>query len=391
MACVGLVKGCRTVASVLSDEDWKKVVKLSKCRQILMPDTKLPAQAKTLRWDGGITRYFSHFPGESPEGYNSTESPEHMAMKLAIYKKLAYLGIRAELEDGLDDWRADILVCDSTFAPRLAIEVQLSAQSAQRIYERTEQRNRSGVPTLWIFGNAGLTGVISEDLARTNPVFVANTPQEAAEIASAVCRGQAFYDEILQYQQTPARPVALLVNCACGYRWLYPFGSVLLLNRISGGTSPMFISCFRTSKVGKGLLPTARMRAVERYFDLGMSSVKASAEKYGVGFGLPSEVWHRYGRFGNSKSNIRVWERSYSCPSCASTPVPLTLGLPKGVALSMCPVPIATTVDARSVLSVTPRWRMSRTEGWVESVMCERRWKDQFIDPLRSAIAGLTG
>lgn len=62
MACVGLVNGCRTVASVLSDEDWKKVVKISKGRQVLMPDTKLPAQAKTLRRDGGITRYFSHFP-----------------------------------------------------------------------------------------------------------------------------------------------------------------------------------------------------------------------------------------------------------------------------------------------------------------------------------------
>jgi len=47
LACVGLVNGCRTVASVLSDEDWKKVVKISKGRQVLMPDTKLPAQAKT--------------------------------------------------------------------------------------------------------------------------------------------------------------------------------------------------------------------------------------------------------------------------------------------------------------------------------------------------------
>ncbi|WP_311775989.1 competence protein CoiA family protein [Pseudomonas baetica] len=157
-------------------------MKLSKGRQVLMPDTKLPAQAKTLRWDGGITRYFSHFPGESPEGYTSTESPEHIAMKVAIYKALVDLGIRAELEDGVDDWRADILVGDSAFAPRLAIEVQISPQSAQRTYERTEQRNHSGVPTLWIFGSIGLTGRLSEDLARRNPIFVAETPQDAADI-----------------------------------------------------------------------------------------------------------------------------------------------------------------------------------------------------------------
>lgn len=387
MGCVGLVNGCRTVASVLSDEEWKKVVKLSKGRQVLMPDTKLPAQAKTLRWVGGITRYFSHFPGESPEGYSGTESPEHIAMKVAIYMKLVALGIPAELEDGVDDWRADILVGVSAFAPRLAIEVQISPQSAQRTYERTEQRNRSGVPTLWIFGSRGLTGVINEDLARANPVFVARTPLDAADIASAVCRGQAFYDDLSHYEQTPARPVALLVNCACGDRWLYPFGCVLLLNRISGETGPMFICCFRTSRVGEGLLPTARMRAVERYFDLAMFAVRVSAEKYGVGFGQPSEVWHRYGYFGNSNSGIRVWERSYGCPACARTPEPLTQGLPKKVALSMCPVPVATTVDARSFLRVKPSWRMSRKDGWVESVMSERRWKDEFIDPLRSVIA----
>lgn len=84
LACTAIVSGQRVVASFLSDDDWKQVVKISKQRLVKMPDTGLPAQAKTRRWSGGITRFFSHFPGEAPAGYAGEESPLHAAMKLTI-------------------------------------------------------------------------------------------------------------------------------------------------------------------------------------------------------------------------------------------------------------------------------------------------------------------
>ena len=149
MACTALVDGKRVVGAFLSNDEWSALVKLSKERRVLMDDTKLPAIAKTVRWKGGVTRFFSHFPGEAPEGYASKESPAHAARKLAIYARLLELGIPAELEAGQDDWRADVLVGESALGPALAIEVQLTKQSAQLTYERTHQRSASGVPTLW--------------------------------------------------------------------------------------------------------------------------------------------------------------------------------------------------------------------------------------------------
>ncbi|HHH9444527.1 TPA: competence protein CoiA family protein [Pseudomonas aeruginosa] len=372
---------------MLSDDDWLKVVAISKTRGALMPDTYFPAQAKTLRWKGGVTRYFSHFPGEAPEGYTSPESPEHMAMKVAIYKRLLDMGIPAELEVGQDDWRADILVGKSAFAPSLAVEVQITPQSAQRTLERTEQRQRSGLPTLWVFGGSALTGHLPGDLIRNNPVFIADTPDKAADIVAAVCAGKAFYDDLSGYQQTPARPVALLVSCRCGERWLYPFGMILLANRISREMPPVFISCFRTFKAGESSSPSARLKSVEAYFDLYMPSFKRVAQNYRVGLGDPNEVQSCYGRFGKLSQRVRVWERSYHCPACALTPTALTRGVPAGVDLLRCPVPIAEEVDARTILQVAPGWRTTRQHGYVEAVMTEAEWKAKFIAPLRTALA----
>lgn len=233
MGCVGEIDGRRVIAPLLSAEAWKEVVALSKDRKVLMPDTRCPAQAKTLRWSGGITRYFSHFPGEAPPGYASMESPEHMAMKLAIYQRLLQLGVPVELEAGQDNWRADFLVGVSAFSTALAIEVQLTQQSARRTYDRTAQRRRAGVPTLWLFGAGRLTGHLSLDLLESTPVFVVRNAAEAARIASAVCGGRAFFDDLSIFKKTPAKPLALRIDCACGQRWLYPFGAILLPNRVS--------------------------------------------------------------------------------------------------------------------------------------------------------------
>lgn len=386
MACVGLIDGRRVIAALLSDARWKEVVKLSKSRQVLMPDTGLPAQAKTLRLKGGITRYFSHFPGEAPEGYASLESPEHMAMKIAIYEKLISLGIPAELEDGLEDWRADILVGSSAFSEGLAIEVQITPQSSQRTYERTEQRQRSGIPTLWIFGKDGKLGHLAEDLLRANPVFTVESPEQAAEAASSVCSGQAFFDDLSQYRETPARPVAVLFDCECKERWLYPFGMVLLTNRISKETPPVFVSCFRTTKVGKALSTADRLEAAKAYFDLYMPALKATSCQYNLSLGYPKEVRQRYGRFGRSKNRTQVLERHYCCPVCLKVPEPLTHGLPNGVDLLKCPTPIAGNVDARPVLNIDQCWRTKKQQGHVETVMSMAEWKSTVVNPLKKAV-----
>lgn len=384
MACVGVAEGRRVVAGLLTDSEWKDVVALSKMRSVFMPDTNLPAQAKTLRWDGGITRYFSHFPGEAPDGYAGGESPEHMAMKLAIYKRLLLLGIPAELEAGADDWRADILVGQQEFSSSLAIEVQITQQSAQRTYERTEQRERSGASTLWVFGPNGMSGSLGHDLLLKTPAFVADTPEKAADIAESVCSGKATYDGLINYQKTPARPVAFMVNCNCGSRWLYPMGAVLLPNRINGDIPPTFISCVRTISVGRSLLPSRRLKAVEDYFNLCAPVIDEAAERYKLDIGRATNVRHRDAWFAGSRH--RIYERTYECPNCLASPPP-SGNFPRGLDVLRCPAPIFGEVDARSALEIKPSWRAGSARGCIEEVMTDSQWMSGFIQPMRSYIA----
>ena len=387
MACVGILEGRRVVAALLSENQWQDVVAHSKRREVFMPDTLRPARAKTLRWDGGITRYFSHFPGETPEGYSSQESPEHMAMKLAIYERLLELGIPAELEAGMDDWRADILVGQSAFSSQLAIEVQLTKQSAQLTYDRTELRRRSGVPTLWLFGRNGSSGHLGKDILVGNPVFLAESPENAASIATAVCRGKAYYDDLSSFKRTPARPIAFLVNCHCGTRWLYPYGLVLLPNRVNGEIQPQYVSCGRSTLGGKSIPLTRIHGAVEAYFDRYMPALAVAAEKYALRLGRPSAsgLTFYYSRSGTKSQ--RVWQRFYECPECTYPAEPLTNGLPTGIDLVKCPVPVITEVDARPVLKCEPRWRTAPVLGYVEKVMTDAQWKATFIHPLREKLA----
>lgn len=352
---------------------------LSKDREVLMPDTRCPAQAKTLRWNGGITRYFSHFPGEAPPGYASTESPEHMAMKLAIYQRLLQLGVPVELEAGQGDWRADLLVGESAFSPALAIEVQLTQQTAQRTYDRTAQRRRSGVPTLWLFGAGRLTGHLSPDLLESTPVFVVRNAAEAARIASAVCNGRAFFDDLSIFRKTPAKPLALRIDCACGQRWLYPFGAILLPNRLSEEVSPFFASCCIT---GRKFTSTTSMGAevsAEAYLDRYLVVSKAAAVTYGLRLGIPTRVERAHGPGRRSG----VWRRMFSCPRCSAIPTTVANGLPAGVDIVKCPVPITAIVDATHAVRLKSSWRLEPHQGRIEETMLPALWKAIFIAPLR--------
>lgn len=383
MGCVGEIDGRRVVAPLLSAEAWKEVVALSKDRKVLMPDTRCPAQAKTLRWNGGITRYFSHFPSEAPPGYASTESPEHMAMKVAIYQRLLQLGVPVELEAGQGDWRADILVGESAFSTALAIEVQLTQQSAQRTYDRTAQRRRAGVSTLWLFGAGRLTGHLSPDLLESTPVFVVRNAAEAARIASAVCSGRAFFDDLSVFKKTPAKPLALRIDCACGQRWLYPFGAILLPNRVSAEVSPAYASCCLTGRTFTSTTAMGAEVTAQAYFDRYMVVFKAAAVTYGIRLGIPTPMERVYGRYRGGG----VWKRTFSCPGCSAIPAPISQGLPAGVDIMRCPVLATATVDATPVLKLMPSWRIEPRRGRIEPTMPPKLWKATFIAPLKARLS----
>ncbi|BAW26770.1 competence protein CoiA family protein [Pseudomonas aeruginosa] len=385
MGCTAIVDGKRVVAAFLPDEEWRKVVKRSKLREVLMPDTKLPAVAKTVRWRGGITRFFAHFPGEAPEGYAAYESAEHAARKLAVYARLLDLGFTVELEAGMDDWRADVLVGPSAFGSALAIEIQLTRQSAQATYERTAQRSASGVPTLWLFGKNASTGHLGADLTATNPVFVTKDEDHAADIAQAVCSGSAFYDDLSQFAQTPARPIGVKVACKCGVDWLRPIGVVLLPNRIRGDLKPIYASVSVTSAKKRGR--TLSLTEADAYFRRYMKVFWKAAETYGIALGDPL--------LATKVSSIdgSLFKREFACPQCRRrvyTKGVTGVALPiRGAELLRCPLPIAAHVDARPSLNIGPAWFLSRPEPKQEPVMSSTEWKDQFIVRARACMITL--
>lgn len=382
MACTAIVNGKRVIAAFLSDEKWLQTVQLSKQRKVLMPDTKLPALTKTVRWKGGITRFFSHFPGEAPEGYSSNESPEHAAQKLAIYSRLQDLGFTVVLESGRDDWRADVLVGPSAFGPALAIEVQLTRQSAQTTYERTQLRSASGVSTLWVFGKNASTGRLGDDLLNSNPVFVAEGADHAADIAQAVCSGSAFYDDLSKFEQTPARPIGIKVACKCGLSWLRPIGVVLLTNRVRGDLRPTYVSCSVTSakKRARRLSPGEADDYLRRYMNVFWSA----ADTYGIALGESRPASRVRGNKG------LLYQREYACPNCrlrvwTAGSIGLVTPIP-GDQLLRCPLPVVAHVDARPILNLKPAWFISPPAPTQESVMSNAEWKSRFIERARASM-----
>lgn len=382
MACTAVVDGKRVIGAFLDDQEWAAVVRRSKIRQVLMPDTGLPAMAKTIRYKGGVTRFFSHFPGEAPVGYASRESPEHAERKLAIYSRLQGLGFQVDLESGRDDWRADVLVSPSAFGPALAIEVQLSRQSAEATYQRTQQRKASGVHTLWIFGPGAGSGHLGDDLLRSNPVFVAESAAQAADIAQAVCSCTAYYDDLSHFGQTPARPIALKISCSCGTDWLRPIGVVLLPNRLRGDLKPIYVSSSVTAARKQGR--TTSFTEADEYLRRYMSVFRRAAAAYNIALGE-----YRV----STKDKIQggaVYRRDYACPKCrcrAHTAGTIGLATPiPGRELLKCPLPIMAHVDARPVLGEVPTWYLAFPKPIEESVMTEAEWRTRFIEPARAML-----
>lgn len=378
------------IAPQLSDDEWSRVVSLGKKRELSMPTTGLSAQAKTVRWRGGVTRFFSHFPGEAPDGYAGEESAEHEAMKFAAFGALQAAGIDAQLERGTSGWRADVLVGATDFAPALAIEIQLSRQSAELTYQRTAERSASGVPTLWIFGQGSSTGHLGSDLLSDTPVFTAKTPDEAADIALAVCQGQALFDDLSSLRKTPARPVACRVSCNCGAQWLRPQGVILLPNRIRGDLTPTYASAIMTKakpKLNERSLTHEQALAKLCQFD---AVFVAAARTYGLQLGTTA------GRpFGGLVQTYfpgigKCFLREFACPECFRV-LEGHIPTPKQLDMKLCPVPVATEVDARHelqrALRLNPTWLIRPIAGVEEPTMSMAEWMRRFITPMKESIA----
>lgn len=99
--------------------------------------------------------FFAHAPGQAcalSQSQGHRESPEHRALKYAVAVHLSRLdGWTVVTEHPAPDgtWRADVLA-SHTDGRRLAVEPQLSHQSAQAFFSRSRRYVDAGILPAWI-------------------------------------------------------------------------------------------------------------------------------------------------------------------------------------------------------------------------------------------------
>lgn len=93
--------------------------------------------------------HFAHVSLEACPFHHETESPEHLELKLGLYQ-WAKQNSDAEVESPLQAFQqiADVLLPDQ----KIALEVQCSSLSMERLKERSDAYHKHGYQVYWLLG-----------------------------------------------------------------------------------------------------------------------------------------------------------------------------------------------------------------------------------------------
>lgn len=93
--------------------------------------------------------HFAHKSLQDCQFFSENESAQHLSLKAALYKSLVNHGEKVSIEKVLSEMGqiADLFVGDS-----LALEVQCSRLSQQRLRERTRAYHQAGYEVRWLLG-----------------------------------------------------------------------------------------------------------------------------------------------------------------------------------------------------------------------------------------------
>ena len=93
--------------------------------------------------------HFAHKSLQDCQFFSENESAQHLSLKAALYKSLVNHGEKVRIEKVLSEMGqiADLFVGDS-----LALEVQCSRLSQQRLRERTRAYHQTGYEVRWLLG-----------------------------------------------------------------------------------------------------------------------------------------------------------------------------------------------------------------------------------------------
>lgn len=188
---------------------WNDLKDASREGRLTMSCCGVPAIPKTMHGHG--TRFFAHKVRHDCEW--GGESAEHEMFKIAAAKAAISVGWIAETEVSGPDWRADVLARkDGT---RIAVEIQLSPQTAPETHRRTDRYENDGVQVIWLFKRLPPGLRIGKEM----PAFQVESEYQVDLLVRRFLTGDLVWNDAI-IQAVPSTLVGYDLMCeCCGTIW----------------------------------------------------------------------------------------------------------------------------------------------------------------------------
>ncbi|NKR13515.1 competence protein CoiA family protein [Paenarthrobacter sp. R1] len=150
MLLTALLDGHRVEATTYSAESWRELQNSEDRKRMVMPVCGIRATAKTR---GTSTKYFAHYRKTECKVEHGGESPQHLAMKEALKLCIDRIpGWHAIVEHPHPsrEWIIDVLAESDDRTRRIAFEVQLSSQSPENYFARSQRYFDGGAFPVWL-------------------------------------------------------------------------------------------------------------------------------------------------------------------------------------------------------------------------------------------------
>ncbi|KIC68710.1 competence protein CoiA family protein [Pseudarthrobacter phenanthrenivorans] len=150
MLLTAVLDGSRVDATTYTADTWAELQKSEDRKRMVMPVCGVRAVAKTR---GPVTRYFAHHKRAGCKVDHGGESPQHLALKEALKLCIDRVpGWHAILEHPHPsrEWIIDVLAESDDLTKAVAFEVQLSSQTPEKYFTRSQRYFDSRAFPVWL-------------------------------------------------------------------------------------------------------------------------------------------------------------------------------------------------------------------------------------------------
>ncbi|MET1086338.1 MAG: competence protein CoiA family protein [Arthrobacter sp.] len=150
MLLTAMLDGSRVDATTYRKEAWSELQESEDRKRMVMPVCGVRAVAKTR---GGTTKFFAHLRKAGCKVDHGGETPQHLAMKEALKLCIDQVpGWHAIVEHPhrSRDWIIDVLAESDDLTRKVAFEVQLSSQTPDKYFARSQRYFDSSIFPVWL-------------------------------------------------------------------------------------------------------------------------------------------------------------------------------------------------------------------------------------------------